>query len=444
MFKYGRQSTRGLSQEYMTTVAPTLAQEMGGAQAGTAQQAFFSAMVGGHMTKTALAQMEKYGLVDPSKVIAPKGGHLAGVKPGGILGSDLAMTNPYRWVNEILLPQLAKHGVTDPDKIQEIISTLYSKGTAAQLVSLFATQQARIEKDAGQQRGAMDYTAADTFNAKDFSTAMKGVEMQFENLAGTIGKPFSETLTPALSDFAKHLGELNEWMAKQNKDKEDGKPTDVDNWWDRVKHTLTEGPQRKGAPSWDEQDIRQRDREIARLKKAISDREPDSHLVDRRGSYARTQITQMQARIGELETEIAQIRAKNMSISPFMRSYAQMTPGAPGPKGFAAFPMSAGAGGYAGYGASGAPPAPGAKPGAGLPPPLDLKAILTGKIEAKLDGTVPVNVTGNAQVNVKVEAGSELIRIAASARNSTTQMPLRGGSGKPSTGATMPDAGAAK
>jgi hypothetical protein len=152
----------------------------------------------------------------------------------------------------------------------------------------------------------------------------------------------------------------------------------------------------------------------------------------------------MQARIGELETEIAQIRMKTLPMSPFMKSYAQMTPGSPGPKGFAAFPMSAGAGGYAGYGASGAPILPGAKPGAGPAPPFDLKAILTGKIEAKLDGTVPVNVTGSAQVNVKVEAGSELIRIAASAKNSATQMPLRGSSGKPSTGATMPDAGAAK
>jgi hypothetical protein len=47
----------------------------------------------------------------------------------------------------VLLPALAKKGVTDPAKIQEVIAAMASQQTTAQMMSIFATQQSRIEKD---------------------------------------------------------------------------------------------------------------------------------------------------------------------------------------------------------------------------------------------------------------------------------------------------------
>jgi hypothetical protein len=86
MFKYGRQSTTSLSEQYMLSVAPTLAQRLGGAQAGTAQSAFYNAIVGGRMTKSARERLGDFGLVE---------------KSGAIVGAALAAINPYEWVNKI-------------------------------------------------------------------------------------------------------------------------------------------------------------------------------------------------------------------------------------------------------------------------------------------------------------------------------------------------------
>ncbi len=207
-FKYGRQSTAGLSEEYMTAVAPTLMQRMGGAQAGTAQQALYAALVGGHMTKTALQQLEDLGLVDPKKVIMPKGGHLAGVKPGGILGSDVAASDPYKWVQDFFLPALAKKGITAPDKIGEIIATSFSKSTAAQLVSILATQQAAIEKDRALSHGAKGLEAADIYQTKDPEVAWGSLKNALGNFAGSIGVS-NENLASAMNSLARTINKVS-------------------------------------------------------------------------------------------------------------------------------------------------------------------------------------------------------------------------------------------
>lgn len=183
MFKYGRQATQNLSLDYMASVAPKLMQEMGGASAGVAQQAFYTAIVGGHMAKTALARLEEFDLVDKSKVVSPKGGHLANAA-GAIQDWQLASINPYEWVNQVLLPAMAKKGIVDPAKIQEVISSMFSKSTAAQLVSILATQQEIIEKDTAIQRGTMSTdAAAHAFMTDDPTIASKSVANALENLS---------------------------------------------------------------------------------------------------------------------------------------------------------------------------------------------------------------------------------------------------------------------
>ena len=69
------------------------------------------------------------------------------MKLGGIVGSEYlrpGQTDPYQWVNNVLLPHLAAKGVTDPAKIQEVIAAIASQTTTAQMMAIFATQQARI------------------------------------------------------------------------------------------------------------------------------------------------------------------------------------------------------------------------------------------------------------------------------------------------------------
>jgi hypothetical protein len=211
-FKLGRQATQSLSLDYMTSVAPKLIQELGGPGAGVAQQAFYTAVVGGHMTKTALQKLEEFALVDKSKVVAPKGGHLASAA-GAIQDWQLAAVNPYEWVNKILLPAMAKKGIIDPLQIQEVVSSMFSKSTAAQLVGILATQQSAIEKDRQVIHSTMSTDdAAKAFMKDDPIIAAKSLGNALDNMASELGFG-SKEIAHGLSGLADII---NEWVANAN------------------------------------------------------------------------------------------------------------------------------------------------------------------------------------------------------------------------------------
>lgn len=192
MFKYGRAATNALSDHFMLSTAPTLAQELGGSSAGKALSSFHTQFVGGKMSNKAVEAMNEYGLLDMDKVIKTTTGNVKGVRPGGVKGAEYLQPgheDPYQWVNKILLPALAKKGVTDPGKIQEVIAGMASQTTTAQMLSIFATQQSRIEKDAHLVAGADGKDASDKFQKNDPKVIRHSIDAQVDNLLGTTAAP---------------------------------------------------------------------------------------------------------------------------------------------------------------------------------------------------------------------------------------------------------------
>lgn len=209
MFKYGRAATNALSDDFMLKTAPTLAQELGGSSAGKALSSFYTQFVGGKMSNKALAQLEEYGLLtDPSKVIKTSTGNVKGILPGAIMGQEYLQpgaTDPYAWVNKVLIPQLAKKGVTDPAKIQEVIAAMASQQTTAQMMSIFATQQSRIDKDKHLVEGAKGVEAAELFQQSDPKVIRKSIEAQVDNVLANTTAPMMPAVNQGMNWLASGL-----------------------------------------------------------------------------------------------------------------------------------------------------------------------------------------------------------------------------------------------
>jgi hypothetical protein len=208
MFKYGRQSTSRLGDRFMLSTAPTFAQEMGGASAGTALQGFFQTLVGGQMKDVAAKELDRLGLLDPGKVIKTKTGAVKGVSPGGVVQSNLAASDPYRWMNEVFLPALTKAKITDPEDVSNEIAAVFRRGNVAQLAGILLSQKSRIEKDAARIEGAQGLEASDTFLQKDPFMAWKGVTEQFNNLLSVAAGPLMQPAADAMNAIAGALSAL--------------------------------------------------------------------------------------------------------------------------------------------------------------------------------------------------------------------------------------------
>jgi len=209
MFKYGRGATPGYSDEYMLKVAPTLASEMGGASAGTAGAAFHQSIIGRRLSQGALKELAALGLLDAGKFSTSKGGKIT-TAPGAIVGTDLARRDPYDWVNSVFLPALAARGITEPEAIGDHIAAVFGNRMAQQIVTIFATQQQRIEKDRRNVSGAQGLAAADEYLARDPAQGVAAVKAQAENLLGNASSPLVPAATSALRGLADALAYLSD------------------------------------------------------------------------------------------------------------------------------------------------------------------------------------------------------------------------------------------
>jgi hypothetical protein len=427
MFKLGRQSTTSLSEAYMLKVAPTLAQELGGPGAGVAQSAFHRAIVAGKMDKGALAAMQEYGLIDPNKVVKKKGGDLASVKPGGIVGSALAALNPYEWVNQILLPALAKKGVVDPDKIQQVISTLFSKSTAAQMVGIYATQQARIEKDARMVEGSKGLEAADLLSRKDPRIAWDGLKNSVGSLAGTLGEGTATALAGPMTDMAQAIAGYTarlEALYKKDKENPDAIAPAGQDGLNRTMNRLFFGTDSDKSMSQAKAEAERKYRagEMDRLDLDFAQKSEKLWRAGKIDAFNDLNGAEWRRTEAQHASEAADAAVSGYgAASRFPIHGGPRGAGGPPILGSGAFSPSLGYGNY--------------DAGTGAPKQSPSEQIAEAVKNIKLE---PVSITGEATVtgNFTVEASSEFMRIVEKAKQVSTQMPLStsGGGGTSSTG----------
>ncbi|WP_419685761.1 hypothetical protein ACN22W_00895 [Burkholderia theae] len=131
-----------------------LIQEMGGHQVGTGLMSAYSNAYQGKTTKRAANQMIELGLLDRKKVVDTKIGTIKEIKPGALTGGDMFKASPLEWLEKVLLPKLAAKGITDPDRVKDMISTIFTNRTAANLFSTMYMQRQQIHKSEKLNAGA--------------------------------------------------------------------------------------------------------------------------------------------------------------------------------------------------------------------------------------------------------------------------------------------------
>ncbi len=214
MVKYARGASQSLSDQFFLQTAPTFAQEMGGSSAGKAFGTAYATVVGGRMRAVAATELLKLGLIDRDKIEISKAGLVKRVTPGAVTGWEMFAVDPYRWVNEIFLPALRAHGITDKQRMLSEISTVFRDQTAAQFVAILATQQSRIMKDWGISQGAKGLEAADVFMNKDVTVAWQSLTEQLKNFLQVAGGPLAQPAAGALRAIANSLAYLSDAARK--------------------------------------------------------------------------------------------------------------------------------------------------------------------------------------------------------------------------------------
>ncbi|MEN5089285.1 phage tail tape measure protein [Pseudomonas protegens] len=215
VIKTGGVAAKGIKDDAFYYQLEPLVQEMGGHRVGTAMMSAYSNIYQGRTTKRAANNLEKLGLVDPTKVKHDKAGQIAFLDVGAIKGSKIFRENQFEWLEKVLLPQLKAKGITEKSQVLDTIGSIFSNRTASNLFAQMYLQREQIHKNAKLNAGA---DGIDQLYAKGLDST-QGQELELLAQRANAYREMSAAILPtyvaALKTITKAIKEITAWM-KEN------------------------------------------------------------------------------------------------------------------------------------------------------------------------------------------------------------------------------------
>lgn len=204
---------KNLSERFMTTVAPSMIQEFGGERAGTRLQAFQNVLMGKVRDRAQTAAWLKYGLLNPNEVVGGKKGEPFSWKAGAVQGTDLALTDPDKWAEEVALPALQKAGVQTENQLEltKALATMFRNNEANRFANAIMQVQdrKRLQKDAGLIAAVHDPEQIYKDNLKnDPTAAWTALKASLDSFQQALTSPLMAAVAPALTAVAEGIQKL--------------------------------------------------------------------------------------------------------------------------------------------------------------------------------------------------------------------------------------------
>ena len=200
--RYGKLAVPGLSDRFLAGVLPAIVQDFGPSQFGNAlNMAYKSFVIGSNSVagKKNLAAQRALGI-------------RVGKGKGQLVQDELFGTDPYAWVNQVLIPALQNKGVDIGNEVQvtKAVAELAANSNSTTVLTRMITQKAQIDRLLQQYDAARGLEWADTAAAQDPFVAWKGFTESWRELAAAIrGMPEAvgilNSLTSGLQRFATAL-----------------------------------------------------------------------------------------------------------------------------------------------------------------------------------------------------------------------------------------------
>ncbi|MEB3754702.1 phage tail tape measure protein [Acinetobacter sp. MD2(2019)] len=152
--KTGGVAVKGMSNEALYYKMEPIVQELGGHRFGTSAMSAYQNIYQGRTTVRAARNMADFGLLNADKVTYDKVGQVAHINPGALKGGDLFKQDQFAWMEKILLPALAKKGITEKGAVHDAIGSMFTNRNASNLFTTMYDQREQIHKNAKLNAGA--------------------------------------------------------------------------------------------------------------------------------------------------------------------------------------------------------------------------------------------------------------------------------------------------
>ncbi|MCE1237067.1 MAG: hypothetical protein LWW93_12010 [Hyphomicrobiales bacterium] len=215
---YSRNAGMRLSDRFLFTTANSLAQEIGGSQAGTSIASFYQHAFSGRMTKQGVANLFHAGLLDPSDVKMKEGADAAVIRPGHhIRDYETARTDPDKWVWGVE-ERLKAKGMSDAER-EHWWGATFDRRTADFALKMVGQRKA-FENHAAMYGQAMGLDAV-RLSGENLIASQQGLKSSIDNLAATITAPVTTDMATGADWLSRLVGKGTGAFERLQKDHPD-------------------------------------------------------------------------------------------------------------------------------------------------------------------------------------------------------------------------------
>jgi hypothetical protein len=194
----GGTAFRGLSDEGLLHMEGLMI-EQGGSKAGTAMMSIYQNLIAGRTPKKTMGMLQDLGLAQLEMQThgAVGGKPMKSLVMTGIKESAMLQADPAKWMTDVLLPALAKKGVTKDADVLKAVNDVLSNRNASNQGSIMTTQDFQVMRDYRLAKGAM---GADQVISM-YKPSASGAEADFEAAWTDFKKQFGQTMLPAITNM---------------------------------------------------------------------------------------------------------------------------------------------------------------------------------------------------------------------------------------------------
>ncbi|SFB12426.1 hypothetical protein SAMN04515620_11959 [Collimonas sp. OK607] len=215
LIKTGGIAAKGMDEKSFYYELEPLVQELGGFGVGNGLMSSYNNLYQGRTSKRAAMNLDKLGLIgDHTKVKHDKVGQTAQLDPGALLGADLFKKSQFEWMEQILLPQLAKNGIASKDKILDTIGSLYTNRKAGDLMANMYLQRQQIHKNRKLNEGAYDVDQLEPLGREQAGGKEMETLAKLADLKLTMGERILPLYSRAIESATTALEWLNGFMER--------------------------------------------------------------------------------------------------------------------------------------------------------------------------------------------------------------------------------------
>jgi hypothetical protein len=209
--KSGSLSTGSMNDEMFFFGLGHFMEKSGGAATGAASLALFNELALGKMSPEVAGKLDKLHLLNQKAIHTDTRGKITKVDPMGVKDAGAFAENPFKWINEVVVPELKKQGLEGNALNRELASLLGANASADMAVQL-AQDQKQAEDYIARSKKAVGVAGLYDLGAGSMHGQQMELQKQWNELMLELGEQILPLAIEALKTLNPLIRDLTRWM----------------------------------------------------------------------------------------------------------------------------------------------------------------------------------------------------------------------------------------